>query len=84
MNGKKARAARKAVYGDEKSFRARTYSKQHGTIIADGDRRLYQDYKKGRDVGMKIMNCVLKNYYLKPIREQINSEKPLFGRLDKA
>ncbi len=46
MNGKKAKALRKQIYGD-RSFRARTYHvDKNGTIHADAYRKMYQNMKK--------------------------------------
>lgn len=58
MNGKKARALRKAIYGTERSYRARDYAwKSNGStaqptlITVDGYRRDYQQAKRAASRG---------------------------------
>ena len=48
MKGKKAKALRKQVYGDEFSFRVRKYMKntKTGTIFCVGKRKKYQSLKR--------------------------------------
>lgn len=52
MRGKKARALRKKVWGDDKSPRYRRYTRIKGQLLADDERQIYQTLK-GRRPHMK-------------------------------
>lgn len=76
MNGSRAKALRRAIYGSDLSPRARRYGRLgNGQVVADERRRAYQRLKRGHRAALRGEGDVVEQALLATVHRRPPTEE---------